>query len=356
MEFTQSNWNVGQLLTVSLTDAGLAIKTNRSASLSLGVYDPPNSDVHFRGSLARMLVVPIGNANRPPEFNLSQAFLDALNLDEDMGKNALEFDSPVGVAMPVSDPDNALAGLQYILLSGADNFRMAAGGQLLALAGSSFNHERQPSHEVVVVATDGETEESSGSVPGFATVTVTVRINDVDEKPDDYTGHGFASTGQTRNEITLGWSNSEYEAQFDAADRASIVVSFGEAGGYRGTLGLGPDATEARLVGLAPGGSYDVTLHWYSADGLAQDTAAVLGAAAETQANMNNPVLGGLTYNWPENVGSVTTPAGTGVAKISATDADGDEIRYSIGGRSRCGAVRDRCRNRGGAPGGGCAV
>ena len=328
MEFTTGNWNVAQELTVSLTDAGVAIKGSRVVSVSLGVYSQSGSDEYYRGSAAHTIAVQVANANAATEFNLPVIAAIDLMLDESVGSDPRAAAVDVGGSpIAASDADNT--DLTYSLLEGGTEFAIASDGQLSARAGVNFNHERQPVHEVVVVATDGEAA-APGVVPGVATVTVTVQVNDVDEKPDSYTGHGLASRGETRNEITLGWSNSGYEAQFDAEDRASIVVSFG-GDGYKGTVALAADATQVRLVGLVPGTSYALSLHWYSADGIAQATAAEPGAAVMTGANMV-PVLGGLTYSRDEDAGIMTTAAGTAVATVSATDGDGDEVMYSIQG------------------------
>ncbi|MCY4325506.1 MAG: cadherin domain-containing protein, partial [Betaproteobacteria bacterium] len=89
--------------------------------------------------------------------------------------------------------------------------------------------------------------------------------------------------------------------------------------------------TVARLSGLVSGVSYDVSLHWYSADGIAQDTAAVVSGGVETLAN-NVPVLAAMTFNRAENIGPATTASGVAVATLVATDADRDQVAYSIVG------------------------
>ena len=327
MEFTTGNWNTAQDLTVRLTDAGAARRGSRVVNVSLGVHGQASSDLHYQGSTPLIVPIPVSNANAPPVFDVSAIGALNLTLDENQGTDVQASAMDVGAPIAADDADNPVLG--YSLLEGGEEFAIASDGQLSARSGVNFNHERQPSHEVVVVASDGEAA-APGVVPGLATVTVTVQVNDVEEKPEVYTGHGFASTGQTRNEIMLGWSNSEYESQFDAEDRASIVVSFGGSG-YKGTVELAADATHVRLVGLVPDTSYDLSLHWYSADGIAQDMAAQPVSAVMTGANMD-PVLGGLTYSRDEDAGLATTAAGTAVATVSATDGDGDEIAYSIRG------------------------
>ena len=329
MTFDRSNWNIAQSATVRLSDAGLAVKGSRVVSLSLGVHDRANSDSLFQSSVPRTVVVQVANANAATEFSLPMISTIELAVDENFGRLTQTADVTIGDPIVATDEDNA--ELIYTLVDAPSEFRIGASdGQLVAAAGVNFNHERQSSYELVVQASDGES-----SSPGIAQVTVTVRIGDIEEKPGNYGSHGLTVSGRARNDITLGWNNDEYETQFDEFDRASIVVSYG-GGGYAGTLALEADATSARLVGLVPGVAYALTLHWYSADGLAQDAAAVVRGVM-SQAN-NAPVFDGdLRYRRPENVGSALTPAGTELAVVAATDAQGDPVTYSIRGGADAG-------------------
>ena len=330
MEFDRSNWNVEQSATVSFTDAGAMVKGSREVSLSLGVYDQSSSDGYFQGSAAQTVAVQIENANAAPAFDLAAIGAIELTLDENSGQLRQASATDVGTPITATDEDNDNASLTYTLVGAGSQFRIGASdGQLAAAAGVNFNHERQSSYELTVQAADGETA-APGLVPGIARVTVTVLLNDVAEKPNDYTGHGFAVSGRTRNDLTLGWSNAEYEAQFDEFDRASIVVSYG-GGGYAGRQSLSADATQARLAGLVPGVEYAITLHWYSADALAQDT-AVVQSSVMVQANDAPVFAGSLVYSRSENIGSATTPAGIGIVAVAATDAQSDAISYSIRG------------------------
>ena len=328
MQFTRSNWSTAQDLTLSLTEAGVANKGIRAANVSLGVYRQSGSDEYFRGSKAQTVAVQVVNANAAPAFNVASIVTASLFLDENAGTARHAVDVNVGHPLVATDADNG--DLTYSVVGRTASFKIdASSGQVQVAAGSNFNHEQTYFHRLTVQVSDGEAERD-GVLPGVAVATLIVRINDVEEKPADYASHALRVLGHTRNEVTLMWSNREYMRQFEAEDRASIVVSFGADGGYRGTVAVDPDANQARVAGLVPGISYDVSLHWYSADGLAQDTAAQV-AAVMTEDNAV-PVLGNLVYRRHEDVGLETTAAGTAVLTVSATDDDGDEIRYSIRG------------------------
>ena len=331
MVFTRVNWNTVQNLTVSLTDApgGVEDKGSRVVSVSLGVHGRAGSDEYFRGSVPQTVAVQVANANAAPMFDVAAIAAMNLMVNEHEGKKARAA-ADLGSPIAATDADNS--SLVYSLVGGAGSeFEIVASdGQLKVLAAANINYERQSSYELVVQASDGEVA-GAGLVPGIGRVTVTVAIANVAEVPDDYTSHGFNDVGRTRNVVTMGWNNAEYIAQFDAPDRASIVVSYG-GGGYMGTLALGPEATNARLSGLVPGVAYAVTLHWYSADGERQNT-AVTDTGVMAGANAA-PVLSGLAPSRDENVGPELTAAGEVVATVSATDDDNDAITYSIRGGS----------------------
>ena len=334
--FDGSDWDDPQPVTMRLLDAGLAIKGERQVQLSLGVFDRANSDVVYNFVPARLQAVQIANVNVPPVFAFAgdPVATEALGLaiDETVGRAQLAADTDVGSPIVAVDVDNA-AGLTYSLVGGDGSFSIGADdAQLVAVAGMSFNYERQSSREVVVQVSDGQ-RAAPGVELGLATVTVLVQINDVDEKPDDYVSSDFRVIARTRTDITLNWNNVEYERQFEELDRGRIEVSYGlSAGGFAHTLTVGADATSARIVDLVPGVGHDVSLQWFSADGVSQDTPVVLSSVS-AGSNDAPTFAGALMYSRPENIGlAESVPSGTALATVQATDAQNDEITYSIPG------------------------
>ncbi|MCY4325483.1 MAG: hypothetical protein OXC81_05620, partial [Betaproteobacteria bacterium] len=334
MEFDRTNWNTAQQAMVRLVDE--TVKGSRSVSVSIGVFEQASSDSYYQGSLPHTVAVQVANANAPTEFDLSVIGAIELTLDENSGTDLAAAAVPIGDPIAATDEDND--DLTYSLIGTVSEFTIgAADGQLSAVSGVNFNHERRSSYELVVQATDGESA-APGLVPGIAMVTVTVQINDIAERPDDYSSHGLAVIGRDRNELTLRWSNSEYKTQFDEFDRASIVVSYG-GGGFAGTLVAAnvadapiADTSTVRMVGLVPGVEYDITLHWYSADALAQSAAVGLDDQVSAANNTPTFVTDVSALSWAENDGDALTPAGTEIATIQGQDGDSDALTYSIRG------------------------
>ena len=339
LEFDRSDWNVFQLVTVQLLDAALATKGERQVQLSIGVFSSTRSDVRFRSVPAHLPAVQIANVNAAPVFSfagdpLATAAL-GLVINESVGRAQLAADTDVGSPITAVDADNP-TGLIYSLVGGDGSFRIGVSdGQLVAVAGANFNHEAASRRTVVVQASDGEPA-SPGVETGLATVTVTVRINDIDEKPLDYTGANFRVVGsnRTETEVTLGWSNSEYTRQFAQVDRGSIQVSYG-VGGFAHTVSVSSEENRVRLVDLVPGVSYAATLHWFSADGISQDTPVVL--AAVTAGANDAPSFDDLTYSRPENSGREQTASGTAIVTLVARDRQSDAIFYSMRSGSDAG-------------------
>ncbi|MCY4324842.1 MAG: putative Ig domain-containing protein, partial [Betaproteobacteria bacterium] len=255
-----------------------------------------------------------------------------LSIDENVGQALLAADTDVGSPITAVDADNP-TGLIYSLVGGDGSFRIGASdGQLVAVVGANFNHEAASRQTVVVQASDG-VPASPGVETGLATVTVFVRINDIDEKPASYTGANFRLVDSSRTEVTLGWSNSEYTRQFAEADRGFIQVSYG-VGGFAHTVSVSSEENRVRLVDLVPGVSYAATLHWFSADGISQDTPLV----AQVTAGANDaPRFDDLTYSRPENSGREQTASGTAIVTLSARDFQSDAIFYSMRGGSDAG-------------------
>ena len=212
----------------------------------------------------------------------------------------------------------------YAIHSGAGTiFRIGASSGLVVLANATnFNYERKSSYTLTIRAT--------GSDQATADAELILSINDIEEKPDDYAGHGFRVAGQMRTEVTLNWENTGYVQQFEQPDRGRIEVSYG-LGGFAHTLTLDANASAARLVDLVPGIAYATTLRWFSADGISQDTPVVL-AAVTAGTNTAPTFVGDLMYSRPENIRLAETAVGIALATVSATDAQDDGITYSIVG------------------------
>ena len=84
MQFDRSNWNVPQPATLSLSDSGAGMLTDRVVSLSIGVHGQSASDAFYRGSRSLMVAVQVANENAVPDFGGDRQafFIDAARVEE----------------------------------------------------------------------------------------------------------------------------------------------------------------------------------------------------------------------------------------------------------------------------------
>ena len=222
-------------------------------------------------SSTKEVVISITDANDTPVFDGGASVSRSLN--ENQGKLSTDVDTVVGAPVVVNDADKPDETISFVLDPVSTEFKIDASGQIKVKTATNFNHEKTAAYTVTVKATDDGTPAAS------ANQEVVINIANQPERPNDYSGHGLVTMGMTGSQITLSWNNTDYEAQFDAEDRYSIVISYGTGGSGVGTLTLAADATAATLAGLEPGTSYDITLQWLSRDEVGSDNPATISGA-----------------------------------------------------------------------------
>ena len=103
--------------------------------------------------------------NQPPAFDNSK-------FERSVPENSTA-DTTVGTAVVASDPENKTLSYR---LSGDNNFTIdSATGQIRVASGAALDHERRPTHTVVVTASDPS--------DASATATGTISVGDVNEPP-----------------------------------------------------------------------------------------------------------------------------------------------------------------------------
>ena len=103
--------------------------------------------------------------NQPPAFDNSK-------FERSVPENSTA-DTTVGTAVVASDPENKTLSYR---LSGDNNFTIdSATGQIRVASGAALDHERRPTHTVVVTASDPSDTS--------ATATGTISVGDVNEPP-----------------------------------------------------------------------------------------------------------------------------------------------------------------------------
>ena len=327
MEFSTSNWNDAQELVATMTDAAVAAKMLQTVAISAGVYQSASSDSLYQSTANLSIVVELDSRNQPPRFDAEQVAQIELAIDENLGTIALAAAADIGMPIDeVVDEDND--AFKYRILGTSAEFQIDMdSGQLAAQSGINFNHERTSGYTLTIEVNDQD--------GGTDLVTVQVSVNDLPETPASYDGSSFMVAGRSRDALTLGWNNTDFYGQYDQQDRGRIAISYG-GGGYLATLDLPASATQATVAGLVPGVSYDLTLHWYSQDGLTQSSPHSSAIISAANVSINNaPLLdaGSLARSLVEQVGDQPPlAAGTVLATVEANDANNDELAYSIVG------------------------
>ncbi|MCY4325504.1 MAG: cadherin domain-containing protein, partial [Betaproteobacteria bacterium] len=327
MEFSTSNWNDAQELVATMTDAAVAAKMLQTVAISAGVYQSASSDSLYQSTANLSIVVELDSRNQPPRFDAEQVAQIELAIDENLGTIALAAAADIGMPIDeVVDEDND--AFKYRILGTSAEFQIDMdSGQLAAQSDINFNHERTSGYTLTI-----EVDDQDG---GADLVTVQVSVNDLPEAPASYDGSSFMVAGRSRDALTLGWNNTDFYGQYEQQDRGRIAISYG-GGGYLATLDLPAIATQATVAGLVPGVSYDLTLHWYSQDGLTQSSphsSAIISAANVSLNNAPSLASGSLARSLVEQVGDQPPlAAGAVLATVTATDANNDELAYSIVG------------------------
>ena len=187
----------------------------------------------------------------------------------------------------------------------------ATSGAITVGSGADLDHEATPSYATVVTVSDG-----------IATVThsLTISVTDVAEPPD--APDAPSVTGASPRSVTVTWTApsttgappvTDYDVQYQASGASGWTDH-----AFTGT------ATRTTIDGLAPSTTYNVQVKARNDEGESDYSATGSGT---TPAN-TPPAFGAgeaTTASVPENSAN-----GTAVATITATDADGDTLVYSL--------------------------
>ena len=241
--------------------------------------------------------------------------------------------SNVGAPVTATDPEGDT--LTYSL-SGADATSFAidsATGQITVATGTSIDYETKTSYSVTVGVTDGKdadgNTEATAAVDG--TVAVTISVTDVNEAPAKPAAPTVArSTTDPRGTLDVSWTApdttgrpdiSDYDLQYreqDAADWTSHD--------FTGTQ------TSTTLTGLSAGKTYQVQVLARNDEGDSSWSDSGSGSTASANSPPSFPDPGEGSDSLEREVAENSAAGSSVGAPVTATDAEGDTLTYSLSG------------------------
>ena len=221
----------------------------------------------------------------------------------------------VGAPITATDPDGDT--LRYTL-GGTDaaSFDIdAESGQIRTRAGVTYDYETQDFYIVTVTASD--------SSDGRSIVVVTIRVTDVDEKPATPEAPTVRAPEGSSTSLLASWTGpardggpplTDYDVQYRQGAGGDWIDRE-----HRGT------ATTTTITELRPHTDYQVRVRAFNGE-LHSDWSPPGGG--RTNNTVPTTASATATRSFPEN-----TPSGVNIgAPVTAMDADGDTLTYSLEG------------------------
>ncbi len=316
------------------TSAALDYETKSSYSVTVSVSDGNGGT----DSITVAISVTDANENRPP------AFTDGSSTTRSIAENTAS-GTNIGTAVTATDADNDT--LTYTLGgTDASSFSiLSTSGQLRTAA--ALDYETQGSYSVVVTAADGN--------GGSASITVTIYVTDVYEPvpdPPPYLPPVFnsapiftesTSTSRSVTENTASNENIGDPISATDADGDTITYTLGgtDAGSFRIDSSTGQLRTAAALD-YETQGSYSVVVFASDSNGGSASITVTIYVTDVYEPVSDPPPYLPPVFNsapifteGPSTGRSVTenTASDENIGDpISATDANGDRITYTLGG------------------------
>ena len=253
--------------------------------------------------------------NRAPDFGASSATRE---FEENF---AAETSSGVDVGAPVTATDDDNDTLEYSL-EGTDaaSFEIdSSSGQISTVSGTNYDRESDSSYSVTVKADDGE--------GGTDTISVTINLTDVEEKPLAPDAPTVSSVENSTNSLSVTWtaptntgrpSITSYDLQY----KKSTETDQDWQDGPQNRSG-----TTATITGLDGNISYDVQVRATNADGDGPWSGTGSGTT-----NPDPPQIGSAAIRaFDEDVGDGTRSGVDVGLPVTASD-HGANHSYTLGG------------------------
>ena len=280
-------------------------------------------------------------SNNAPEFSgntTTRSFTETVGDATEAGAR------DVGAVVTATDADGDT--LTYSL-EGTDAAKFtvnSSSGQLRTRAGERYDREAKASYAVRVKADDSNS--------GTDTVAVTITVNNAVEKPLAPVAPTVAATSGITTSLDVRWTAPD-NAGRPAITGYKLQYRQGSSGGWTDHAHSGTGTT-ATIAGLAEATAYEVQVRALNADGDGAWSAS--GTGTTGSASNNAPAFSSNTTSrsFTETVGDAVAAASNVGAVVTATDADGDTLTYSLEGtdaakftvNSSSGQLRTRAGER----------
>ena len=257
--------------------------------------------------------------NNAPEFSDTAA---ARSFTETVGNATETAARNVGTAVTATDTDGDT--LTYSL-EGADAAKfgiVSTGGRIQTKAGEKYDREAKASYSVTVKASDPN--------GGSDTIAVTITVDNAVEKP--------VAPGAPTVTVTSG-STTSLDVSWTAPANTGRPALSGYKLRYRTGSGAWTDhahsgtGTTATIASLTASTAYEVQVRAVNADGDGDWSASGTGTTGSPSNNAPEFSDTAAARSFTETVGNATETAARNVgAAVTATDADGDTLTYSLEG------------------------
>ena len=260
--------------------------------------------------------------NNAPEFSDTAA---ARSFTETVGNATETAARNVGTAVTATDTDGDT--LSYSL-EGADAAKfgiVSTSGQIQTKVGEKYDREAKASYSVTVKASDPN--------GGSDTIAVTITVDNAVEKPVAPAAPTVTVTSGSTTSLDVSWT---------APANTGRPALSGYKLRYRTGSGAWTDqahsgtGTTATIASLTASTAYEVQVRAVNADGDGDWSASGTGTTGSP--SNNAPEFSDTTAarSFTETVGNATETAARNVgAAVTATDADGDTLTYSLEGAAR---------------------
>ena len=265
------------------------------------------------------LAVTNGTGNTAPAFANATA---ARSFTETVGDAAVATAGNVGAVVTATDGD---ADTLTYSLEGADaaKFGIVSGsGQIQTRAGEKYDRETKASYAVTVKADDGN--------GGSDTVAVTITLADAVEIPLAPGMPAVSATSGSTTSLDVSWTAPGNTGR-PALSGYKLQYRQGSSGAWTDHAHSGTGTT-ATIASLTAATAYQVQVRAVNADGDGAWSASGTGTTGSSSNNAPEFSDTATTRSFTETVGDAVAVAGNVGAVVTATDAEGDTLTYTLGG------------------------